>query len=377
MKGFRKWNVRMLIMVLLVGVLAVSGQVQAAGKKNASDVAALNAMIRKQRAAGATIPTDLNARCYKWNSKGRLTGIYWGGENDWGKAPKLKGSLSFSKFSALEGLAVSGGVTSLNVKNNKQLKGLDCGDCKLTKLDVSKNKKLTILNCYGNKLKKLDVSKNKNLKELYCFDNKLTKLNVSKCTKLRLIQCENNKLAKLDVSTNTKLKVLSCDNNKLTGLDLTKNKKLESLYCKKNKITVIDVTNCSRDISVECDKKVLVLEDEHGDVHTLKEMIKERKKAGDKVPENLADSRYTWNKSGELTGIDWSGLGLTRFVSFKRLSALTSIDVSNNNLINIVVTGNPELISLDCRNNNITRLNLRNNSKLTNLYCDDTVEIIR
>ncbi|MDO4167687.1 MAG: Ig-like domain-containing protein, partial [Eubacteriales bacterium] len=54
-------------------------------KKNASDVAALKQLIKKQQKAGATVPKDINASCYTWNDKGRLSGIAW-------NQKKLKGT---------------------------------------------------------------------------------------------------------------------------------------------------------------------------------------------------------------------------------------------------------------------------------------------
>lgn len=239
MKMLKKRNVWMLIMALLLGVLVLPGTVQAAGKKNASDVKALNAIIKKQRAAGAIVPTDLNSECYQWNSKGRLTGIHWDGEVLSPRTPKLKGSISFSKLPALERLSVadSSGLTSINVKKNKKLKSLYCS--------------------YNN-LKKLDVSKNTNLKELFCVQNKLKKLDLSKNTKLTELQCDNNKLTKLNVSNCKKLSSLSCSNNKLTSLDLSSNKKLQYLNCKKNNIRELDLTNNKKLEDVVCDKKVNV-----------------------------------------------------------------------------------------------------------------------
>ncbi|MCM1500480.1 MAG: hypothetical protein NC124_18620 [Clostridium sp.] len=258
MKMLKKRNVWMLMMVLLLGVLALPGTVQAAGKKNASDVKALNAIIKKQRAAGAAnVPTDLNAECYQWNSKGRLTGIQWTGEVIY-PVPKLKGSISFAKLPALEYLGLSGELTSINVRKNKKLEGLDCGGNKLKKLDVSKNTKLEYLNCFGNKLTKLNLSKNKNLTDLYCFENKLTKLDLSKNVKLKELECSHNKLTELNVSNCKKLGGLSCGNNKLKSLDVSNNTELYSLDCKKNNIRELDLTNNKKLEHVVCDKKVNV-----------------------------------------------------------------------------------------------------------------------
>ncbi|MDE5778342.1 MAG: Ig-like domain-containing protein, partial [Lachnospiraceae bacterium] len=127
-------------------------------EKNASDVAALQAIIKEQKSLGAYVPTDLDASAYTWDEKnGRLTGINW-------PTCKLQKTLSFE------------GLTALT--------DLDCYSNQLSKLDVSKNTLLERLSCGSNQLTKLDVSKNTALTELNCFGNQLTELDVSGCTEL-------------------------------------------------------------------------------------------------------------------------------------------------------------------------------------------------
>lgn len=155
--------------------------------KNASDVSALKKLIRKQRKRGATVPVNIDARCYKWNDKGRLIGIAW-------IEDKLKGRISFSKFSCLE---------TLEIYMNR-----------LTGLDVSGNKKLKYINCEYNQLTSLNVSHNTNLEQLYCEENKLTKLNCSQNKKLKVLVCSCNKLTSLDIRNNLDLDCLGCEENR-------------------------------------------------------------------------------------------------------------------------------------------------------------------
>ncbi len=261
MKNSRKRNVIMLVMTLLLGLFMASGKVQAA-EKNPSDVAELNAIINSQRAAGATVPTDLDAACYEWNSKGRLIGIYWSVKTMYPTKPNLKGTISFSKLPALKSLYVgdSPKLTGINIKKNKNLTTFICEETGLTKLDVSKNKKISSLFCqFNNKLTRLDVSKNKNLTKLYCnYNKKLTTLKMGSHKKLTKLFCNRNKLTKLDVSGITKLSYLDCSNNKLKELDVSRNKRLEQLYCKKNKIKTLYVPKY-HSIEIERDKKVSVI----------------------------------------------------------------------------------------------------------------------
>jgi len=69
-------------------------------------------------------------------------------------------------------------ISSIDLKNNKLLKTLYCGNNKLTSLDVSNQNLLTDLYCQDNLLTTLDGSNLKNLFSLNCSNNQLTSLNL-------------------------------------------------------------------------------------------------------------------------------------------------------------------------------------------------------
>ena len=206
-------------------------------KPNASDVKALKKIIKAQNKKGAKVSSKMNSSSYTWNSKGRLTGIYW--DNC-----KLKGSISFAGLTKLTALSCSfNQLTSLDISKNTALKQLYCDNNQLSKLNVNKNKKLDALFCGDNQLSSLDVSKNKKLEVLHCSDNQLSSLDVRKNTELQYLHCGGNQLSSLDVSNNKKLQYLSCDNNQLSKLDVSKNTKLEYLNCVGNQLSSLDLTN--------------------------------------------------------------------------------------------------------------------------------------
>src|SRR5436190_8135128 len=63
-------------------------------------------------------------------------------------------------------------------------------------------------------IKSLNVSRNRNLKELTFLNNKLTRLDLSRNTKLEKIDISNNKISgKLDLGECPGLKVIICRNN--------------------------------------------------------------------------------------------------------------------------------------------------------------------
>lgn len=127
------------------------------------DITALKKIIIAQRAQGARISTKLDGDQYVWNEEGRLVQIYWSDGS-------LRGSISFSSFTALEVLDCSGNdLGSLDVSGNVALKNLDCSRNELSDLDVSRNVLLERLVCSGNLLSSLNVSQNVLLKGLVYY----------------------------------------------------------------------------------------------------------------------------------------------------------------------------------------------------------------
>jgi len=87
-------------------------------------------------------------------------------------------------------------IISLNLKNNRALKHLEVYS-PLTSLDLRNNRELIILRLSmsnNHPLKSLDVSYNTALTELYCPNRQLTSLDVSKNTALRRLNCSGNQL---------------------------------------------------------------------------------------------------------------------------------------------------------------------------------------
>ncbi|MCM1235697.1 MAG: hypothetical protein NC489_36850 [Ruminococcus flavefaciens] len=394
-------------------------------KKNKKDVAALKALIAKQRKRGAFISKDINSKKYTWKS-GRLTGIDWHDK-------ELRGKISFSSLTALTYLNCErnyltkldlsknkaltyldcsyNSLTKLNLPKNKALTYLDCYMNQLTKLDLSKNTKLTYLDCsVNNQLTRLDLSKNTKLKELSCRGN-LTKLDLSKNTKLKELDCAANHLTKLDLSNNTALKKVECWTNRLTQLDLPNSAALESLDCKKNQLTKLDVSKntglkylyCKNnqltqldlsknkylwELSVDCDKNVKVIwyedtsnnttsvvEPNASDVAALKALIAQQREQGATVSEDINNSKeYIWNY-GRLVAIDWTQRELKGSISFSSLTALRSILCDFNSLTELDVSKNTELASLYCHFNSLTKLDLSKNTKLELLGCDSNVTV--
>lgn len=154
-------------------------------------------------------------------------------------------SLSADEIAAVKEISVEGKpITSFKgIEYFTALTSLECSNTKLTSLDTSHNKKLGYLRCnYIQDLTTLNVSQNTELKGLYCNDNALTALDLTNNSALETLECGDNELTTLDLSKNTELKYFGCFNSKLSSLDLTNNTNLEELHFAGNNVSTLDVS---------------------------------------------------------------------------------------------------------------------------------------
>lgn len=119
------------------------------------------------------------------------------------------------------------GLTSLDLRQNKQLTYVNCMYNRLTSLYVSELSNLETLFCEYNYLETLDLSGDVALKTLYSRHNLLKSLDLSDNTELVFIETFDNLIEEIDVSMLTKLEFLHIDHNRLTTLDMSHNKALQ------------------------------------------------------------------------------------------------------------------------------------------------------
>ncbi|PQJ78372.1 T9SS type A sorting domain-containing protein [Polaribacter porphyrae] len=133
-------------------------------------------------------------------------------------------------------------LTNINIDENVNLIELYLNANKLNTIDVSKNTALGKLLIGGNNLTSLNVLQNTNLRTLSCAENSISDLDISNCLLLEDLNCGYNNLSTLNTANNISLFEISCDDNSLTFLDVTKNVNLLQLFCRNNKITELDLT---------------------------------------------------------------------------------------------------------------------------------------
>lgn len=141
-------------------------------------------------------------------------------------------NVSDKSISSLKGIELFEALETLSAKNNL-----------LKELDVKNNKNLKYLNCDMNKISVLDVSGLMYLKALYCEGNTMKSLNLNGCISLETLYCRSNHLTEIDFSTNSNLIFIETFDNQLTSVDLSNLKNLVFVHLDHNRMTYVDLSH--------------------------------------------------------------------------------------------------------------------------------------
>ncbi|WP_348718817.1 hypothetical protein [Tenacibaculum sp. 190130A14a] len=264
-------------------------------------------------------------------------------------------------------------LTTLNISNSTNLDVLVCSFNNLTTLDVSNNIALTYLECNNNNLTNLGVSLNTALLDLRCGNNSLTAIDVSTNTALTSFWCQDNSITDLDLSNQTGLVSITVNNNSLTSLNVkngnntnvtnfiaTGNPSLtcitvdDAAYSTTNWLGVDDTASFNNlgcrytqipDVNFEAELEALGYDDISGD---------------GQVPTYLIEG---------ITTLNVNNLSITDFTGIEDFVGLTHLDVGNNNAGSIDITSLVllEFVRLDAMS--LTSIDLSKNIALTDLRC--------
>ena len=160
----------------------------------------------------------------------------------------ITGIEAFISLENLNAASNSIGVNGLvDFSQNVALRILDLRNNAVDTIDVSQNVALTYLNLNSNNLTNIDISNNVNLQTLGVFSNGFNNsdLDITANTALTNLNATSNHLVDIDLSNNTLLKVLRLKSNNLNALDITNNSALTFLDVKSNQIPAIDFSNNS------------------------------------------------------------------------------------------------------------------------------------
>lgn len=238
-------------------------------------------------------------------------------------------SSSISNLAGIEGFA---SLKQLNISSNN-----------LKAVDLTKNTSLTTLNAKSNQLLNLDLSKNTALLEVDCSSNNLFSLNLKNGnnSKMQNITAGNFK-------SNPSLTCIQVDDKAFSDTNWANAKETASSYnttCDNNSFTLIpDTVFESKLIALGIDKDGLNGGVLTSSISSVKEL-------------NMSNSQGSQDPTiKNLTGIQ----------DFK---ALKKLNVSNHQLRELDLSGNPELTDVTCSYNRLSSINISKNALLYKLEC--------
>ena len=102
---------------------------------------------------------------------------------------------------------------------------------------------MTAVNVNGNEIAHLDFSSNLNLNAIYANNCSTQTINVSNNINLVYLHVYDNQIETLDISNNLLLKELIVQSNRITTLDISQHKAIETLFATDNRLTSLNIAN--------------------------------------------------------------------------------------------------------------------------------------
>lgn len=315
--------------------------------------------------------------------------------------------------------ADSNNINVIDLSNNTDLQILNLAGSNLTTLDISNNTELRKLFVQGNGgLTSLDISNNTQLVEFRTNNTGITTLDLSVHPDLELLECYGSTLASIDLSNNPLLEVLRLENTNITSLDLTNNPNIISLRVNNTNLNYLNIQNgnntnvttfiADNNTNLACifvddavysttnwtdvDPTVTFRDGDYCRYTAIPDANFEARLealgyddiSGDgQVPTALIETVTTLDINSQniadITGIE-------DFTALEELSAalntFTSLDLSNNTAMRILLTkftpiaslnisANTQLEQLVCSFNNLSSLDVSANTALTYLECNN------
>ena len=327
-------------------------------------------------------------------------------------------TLDLSKNTVLETLNCSENlITNLDLSQNLKLVTLVASECRLSNIDISKNLLLTDMDISSNQLTDVSVKANTDLTDLNCSSNKLTSLDVSQNTELKSLACHYNPITILDLANNPSLRNLKCNNNNLTSLNLDNNIALTDIDCSYNTFSNISVHKNVNLVNFYCDgTNAETIDLKNGNNAkiinlSLYSNLKlyciqvDSKEYSDSKWSDFKDSWISYfencsqtvnipdvnfenklialgididGQNGkvynvliyDIKALDLSGSNISSLSGIEYFENLTDLNCNSNNLTSLDVSNNKLLESLSCNQNKIETLDISNNKILVDLYCD-------
>lgn len=297
-------------------------------------------------------------------------------------------------------------ITDLNVANENivDLTGIEdftalenfvCSTNALEIVNFSSNTNLVSLDLTNNELTELNLNSNTQLEALYCGNNFLEELSIDQAINLTTLNCSNNNLVTIDLNANLQIDDLDCSFNQIEQLDVSDLPNLISVLANNNNlftinvanannpsITTFDATNNVNLFCIEVDDVAFA----NGAAGWQKDAIADYNlNCGTYVPDDNfeqalidqgIDSDNTLNNFVPtadvvaLTDLNVAGLGISDLTGIEDFVALTNLNCSNNQILELDVSANLALQIIDLSFNEVMRLDVVNNTAITELSCN-------
>lgn len=267
-------------------------------------------------------------------------------------------------------------ITSVDLSNLTNLITINFDDNNLTSLDVSKNTRLTIIKARNNSITSLDVSNNPDLGYIEVTNNPIGTLDVSSNPLIRRLFLANTSLTELDVrnGTNDEIIVFTTIGNPNLNCIYVDNK----IYSENNWINIDAQTSFIED-PVDCGRENLTNVPDDNFEQALIDLGYDSGDLDDYVVTDSINKIERLSVSNlsirDLTGIeDFSSLrflevqnNLLQTINVSSLIQLQELNISSNtiNTLNVLQNANLEVLILE--NTSISNLNVNQNSLLTTI----------
>ncbi|MDY8138030.1 hypothetical protein [Aquimarina sp. 2201CG5-10] len=316
-------------------------------------------------------------------------------------------------FVSLETLNCSGSdLTVIDLSNNLQLKDVDLSNNDISSITVTGLTNLEELNLRGNSLSSLDVTSSILLLDLDVSGSDINSLDVTNSTLLKDLNIDSNNITTIDLTNNTLLESFSFSSTPLTTLDVSNNTKLtyiegeyttqltvldlstlillEEVYLNdsdvltyvdirngnNNNISDFETTNSPNLSCIPVDDVSFATANWTVDIHTsftstaycrytsIPDTIFEARLEALGYDDISADGQVPTALIEVVSSLNVNDIGINDLTGIEDFIALISLNCRGNNLTTLDVSQNTLLETLTANNNNLPSIDISNNTVL-------------
>ncbi|MEP0262381.1 M4 family metallopeptidase [Dokdonia sp.] len=267
-------------------------------------------------------------------------------------------------------------ISTINVTGNSLLEKLDVIGNLLTSIDVTNNLVLDDLDLSSNSLEAIDLSNNTVITGLSLFGNDILNVDLSNNTLLEFLDLGDNPMSSIDISNNLALLELYTYNSSLTGsLDLSNHTLLTDVDLTNSNFLNLDIrngnnTNILSFTAIGNSNLTCIQVDDLNNDYSL--WIKE-------ANTNFSDTNYcdytaipNANFEAKLEALGYDDISADGQVPTALIEVVTSLDIRNSSITDL--TGLEDftaLVTLLCRANGISTIDVSQNLLLETLTANN------